>query len=115
MVGYAILLASLVFVIFVEGPLQPFWIWNALPLGATAGLLALARRRNWSPIPPIAFGVGAVGITVYAHAAWLFDLGGTATGSSTSGFLFLFLPVMAFGGGLVLYLVAQLVVFLRRR
>jgi hypothetical protein len=32
---------------------------------------------------------------MFAHAAWAFDWGRTATGSSTSGLIFIFLPIYA--------------------
>jgi ABC-type lipoprotein release transport system permease subunit len=35
------------------------------------------------------------------HAAWILDLGDTKTGSSTSGLMFVFLPIYAMLAGLV--------------
>jgi hypothetical protein len=43
------------------------------------------------------------------HAAWLFDWGGTATGSSTSGLIFLFLPLYALVMGAAFYGLFRLV------
>ena len=115
MAAYWILLASLAFIIFVEGLLNPFWIWNAIPLGLAALLVYNARRRAATLIPALAFGVGAVGIPVYTHLAWLFDWDQLATGSSTAGIIFIFIPIIARVAGAVLYVVARVVLMLRRR
>jgi len=108
-ITYAILFASAIFVAYVEGFLNPFWVWNVLPLGLAVGLLARARRRDSPTGPALAFGVGAVGATLFVHAAWLFDWGGTATGSSTSGLIFLFLPLYALVIGAAFYGLFRLV------
>lgn len=112
---YPILLACLAFIVYVEGLLNPFWVWNALPIGFTALFVKIARGRGSSEIPALAFGVGAVGITVYAHLAWLFDWDQIASGSSTSGLLFIVLPIMALGAGAILFAIAWTVVWLQRR
>ena len=101
---------------FVEGVLNPFWVWNALPIGLAAVFLALSRRRGWSEIPARAFGVGAVGVSVYAHMAWLWvDWDQIATGSSTAGILFIVLPIIAVGCGVVLFVLSGLGLLLRRK
>jgi len=114
MIANAILLVTFVFILYVEGPFQPFWIWNALPIGLTAAFLAYVRRRGASLVPTTAFGVGAVGTTLYVHVAWLFDWDQLASGSSTAGIIFIVLPIMALGAGVALYAIARLVLWLRR-
>jgi hypothetical protein len=84
-----------------EGPLNPFWIWNAIPVPLGYALLRRARRRSFRPAPEIAFIALSCGLLVFAHAAWAFDWGRTATGSSTSALIFIFLPIYAVAlGGL---------------
>jgi len=83
------------FVAYVEGFTNPFWIWNCVPIVASYLLLARARQKDTEPLPEIAFFVIACGAVLLAHAAWLNDWGGTATGSSTAGLMFVVLPVYA--------------------
>lgn len=83
------------FVAWVEGFMNPFWIWNCVPIAASYLLLSRARQKATNPLPEIAFFVVACGVVLFAHAAWLNDWGGTATGSSTSGLMFVVLPVYA--------------------
>lgn len=79
-------------VIYAEG-VQWIALWNLLPL-VLAGLVVLrgtgVGRTSWSAI---AFtGVATLAIAVI-HTAWVFDWGGTETGSSTAGLIFLFSPI----------------------
>ena len=83
------------FIALAEGPLNPFWIWNVIPVALAYALLHRARRRAFRAAPEVAFIVLCCGPLLYAHAAWLFDWGHTATGSSTSGLIFIFLPIYA--------------------
>jgi hypothetical protein len=83
------------FVAYVEGFTNPFWIWNSVPIAASYLLLSRARQSDINPLPAIAFFVIACGTVLFAHAAWLYDWGGTATGSSTAGLMFVVLPVYA--------------------
>ena len=83
------------FVAWVEGFTNPFWLWNCLPIAASYWLLSRARRTGINPLPEIAFYVIACGTVLFAHAAWLYDWGGTATGSSTAGLMFVVLLVYA--------------------
>jgi hypothetical protein len=80
---------------FTEGPLNPFWVWNAIPVALGYALLRRARRRAFRVAPEIAFIVLSCGLLLFAHAAWAFDWGRTATGSSTSALIFIFLPIYA--------------------
>lgn len=77
------------------------WLWNAGPvLGATLVCLfgSLPKRR---PSTSAAFLLGTAGVTVAFHLAWLVDLQGFQTGSSTSGLIFIFVPFSAVGAGTV--------------
>ena len=93
------------FIAFAEGPLNPFWIWNVVPVALGYALLRRARRKEFRAAPEMAFIVFSCGLLLYAHVAWVLDWGRTATGSSTSALIFSFLPIyaivlggLAFGG-----------------
>ena len=83
------------FIAYVEGFLNPFWLWNSLPFGLGLGLIDRAQRLQQSTLPAIGFSLGAGSLSLYFHLAWILDLGEVATGSSTSGVIFLFLPLYA--------------------
>src|SRR5215472_13833340 len=89
------------FIAFIEGPLNPLWIWNVLPVVFGYTFLRRAQRRSLRAAPEMAFLVSSCGLLLYAHAAWAFDWGCTATGSSTTALIFIFLPIYAIAlGGL---------------
>jgi hypothetical protein len=94
-VRQVLFLVMAAFVGYVEGFTNPFWVWNCVPIVASYLLLSRARQRNKNPLPEIAIFVIACGSVLFAHAAWLNDWGGTATGSSTAGLMFVVLPVYA--------------------
>ncbi len=83
------------FVAYVEGFANPFWIWNCVPIAVSYLLLSRARQKGAYPLPEIVFFVIACGAVLFAHAAWLYDWGGIATGASTAGLMFVILPVYA--------------------
>jgi hypothetical protein len=60
-----------------------------------AGTIRDAGRESGKgpPVARIAFSVAALGFVALLHLAWLLDWGGTATGSSTAGLIFLFAPI----------------------
>lgn len=78
-----------------EGPLNLFWVWNAIPVALGYVLLRRARNRAFWPAPEIAFIALSCGLLLFAHAAWAFNWGRAATGSSTSALIFIFLPIYA--------------------
>jgi hypothetical protein len=83
-------------VLFVEG-LNSFAVWNLFPVllvlaGATAAQLVPdsgSAIRGRVVVPSLAI----PGVVAFAHLAWQFDWGQTATGSSTSGLIFIFIPI----------------------
>ena len=81
------------------GGWNPFTAWNLLPVMAVlAGSLAFSRvgrERGRLRRVAIAFSVGVLAVVALTHLAWLFDWGGTATGSSTGGLIFIFIPFWA--------------------
>lgn len=109
-----VLVVSLIFIAAVEGVFNPFWLWNALPVVVSLGLLLrFVRRYESSGVPLVAgaaaFALVAVGIVLAFHFAWAFDIAQTATGSSTSGIAFVFIPIWALLGGGGAFLVVSIV------
>lgn len=101
------------FVAWVEGFTHLFWIWNCVPIVASYVLLARARQKNMNPLPAIAFFLVACGLVLLAHAAWLYDWSGIASGSSTAGLMFIMLPVYACALGAAAF--GMQVLFLKRQ
>ncbi len=67
--------------------------WNCVPVLAALGLVFAARHSG--PTMRFAgygFSVGASGVVLLGHILWAFDIGKMATGSSTAGLIFIFLP-----------------------
>ena len=81
------------------GGWNPFTVWNLLPVAAVfAGSLAFSRvggGRDRLRRVAVAFSVGVIAVVALTHLAWLLDWGGTATGSSTGGLIFIFIPIWA--------------------
>lgn len=109
----ALFVLMVAFVAWVEGFTSPLWIWNCVPIAVSYVLLSQARQQHLNPLPGIAFFVVASGTVLLAHAAWLYDWNGIATGSSTAGLMFIMLPVYATALGAAAYALARLLI--RRR
>lgn len=92
--------------------LNPFWVWNTFPLIVAYWLLRRARLKGLRALPEGLFIGFTLGPLVLAHAAWIFDWNRTATGSSTSALMFIFLPIYALILGGMAYGIARL--FTRR-
>ncbi len=92
------------FLYYAEGTwINPFALWNAMPLALAVLLYWIGRRSEnraarWGAI---GFLVVSMALSLPAHLAWMFDWDGTRTASSTSALLLLFLPVYASGLGLI--------------
>ena len=84
-----------------------------MPIVVSYVLLAKVRRTGANPLPEISFFVIACGTVLFAHAAWLYDWNGIASGSSTAGLMFIMLPVYA--GVLGAAAFGLQVLFLKRR
>ena len=80
-----------------------FVLWNCTPL-LVAFKIAVATRTCRTSVrrAGYSFAAGAAGAVVFAHIMWAFDVGAIATSSSTSGLLFVFLPVYGAACGLAL-------------
>ena len=102
LIGLALAVGALV--VGVEG-LDPFTIWNLFPviLVLVTAILAewTAPQRRWIRTITASAGIVALAVVALPHLAWHFDWSGTATGSSTSGLVFLVTPVWAVAAAVV--------------
>lgn len=94
------------FVIWIEGYDNLLTAWNLVPLLAAGFITSRFLTKSTEETnekhlstPVAGFVFTNVAVIILAHLAWLFDWGGTATSSSTSGLLFVILPVLAFLAG----------------
>ena len=98
------LLLCSIFILASEG-VNPgiFTLWNLLPIviGYFVLKYSFVNRTSFvSSLPGFGYLILGIGFSLLTHAAWLFDWGETQTGSSTSGLMFIFIPVFSivFGG-----------------
>ena len=99
-----LLIISCFFVYISEGVLfNPFAFWNMTPLLISYFVFKAALKNQSISISysSIGFGIGCLLIIVFFHLAWLFDWGETKTGSSTSGLIFIFIPIIAIISGVI--------------
>lgn len=87
------------FVAWVEGPGNPYWVWNCGPIAASYLLLRRVRETALTPLPEIAFFIVACGVVLFAHAIWLDPSLSAASGAATSEPTLALLPVCAFALG----------------
>ena len=108
MIPFAIVLGLLLAFIYVaEGVLINPWVfWNALPLVLAGILFWLGDGQRNGPVRAGAIGFlfGAMAFSVPVHVAWMLDLDGTRTGSSTSVLLLAVTPLYAMALGGVVFL-----------
>lgn len=111
---YLFMAPAAALVIGVEGATNPFTVWNVLPL-LLAGVVVHRSTDKGGSDGSIrqsvsgaarGFAVAVAAVVSLGHLAWLFDWGGTATGSSTSALLFVVLPLLALLAGVVAWGVA---------
>ena len=96
----------------------PLAFWNLCPLAlAHVAIVRGAERRGVSRWAHVVFGVTSALMTVLFHFTWLVDWRGTASGSSTAGIGFLFIPiysvVVGLGCSLALLVIAHAIRLLR--
>ena len=108
----AALLICSIFITFAEG-VKPNWftLWNLTPVAASYLLHYIALRNNSSVmrVGSIGFAFGCIGLSLFIHAAWLFDWGGTATGSSTAGLIFIFIPPFSLISGGIGFIIGGII------
>lgn len=91
-IGTLLIAGSGLLVAYAEG-LHWIAVWNLMPLAVAMATIVrgtAAKPLTWSAI---AFAGVTTLLIALTHAAWVFDWGGTQTGSSTSGLIFLFSPI----------------------
>jgi hypothetical protein len=106
---YVAFAIPVLFLAYVEGFLNPFWLWNSLPFGLGLGLLDRAKKNEKSPLPAVGFSIGAGVLSLFVHWAWLFDWREMATGGSTSALIFLFLPLYSLIPGALGYAIGRVI------
>jgi hypothetical protein len=88
-------------------------LWNCAPILAALGLNFVTRTHGpGARFAGYGFASGSTSLALFGHLMWAFDIGKTATGSSTSALLFAFLPCYAFILGLILGAPAGLIGYL---
>lgn len=78
-------------------------IWNLVPVFLSALLLSKWERRSDAIENGKTFGFVA-GVCLFSgalHVGWIFDIGRTQTGSSTSALIFIFIPIYSMVDGLI--------------
>jgi hypothetical protein len=80
-------------------PFNVFTAWNMLPLLISLILYALAIKREYLLYGAYGFLLGSMLVSGFFHLSWLFDWDETATGSSTSGLAFIFIPFYSLVSG----------------
>ena len=99
---YLILIILGSFLIFSEGvSINIFTAWNLTPLIVSFALYSYAKKKGKHLFGAYGFLIGSMLVSGYIHLAWMFDWGGTATGSSTSALIFIFIPVYSVIAGLM--------------
>lgn len=89
------LLVMAAFVAFVEGPMNPFWIWNALPIAASYLVLRATFANPRLHVPGVVFALLCCFVVVFTHIAWMFDIRRVATSPATADLIFMVAPVCA--------------------
>jgi fucose 4-O-acetylase-like acetyltransferase len=91
-IGALLIASSGLLVAYAEG-FHWIAVWNLMPLALAMAAIVrgtAARPLKWSVV---AFAGVTTLLIALTHAAWVFDWGGTQTGSSTAGLIFLFSPI----------------------
>ncbi len=97
---YITLIILAIFVYVSEGvSFNAFTAWNMLPLIISYFLYLAPTKKGTSLYGAYGFLIGSMLLSGYIHMAWLFDWGGTKTGSSTSGLIFIFIPIYSLVSG----------------
>ena len=107
----ALVTSAAAFYFLADIPLNPLIVWTALPLYVSYYLInrAIDSDLPGSLLSAYGFMLFSIVFSLFYHLTWYLDWQGTRTGSSTSGLIFLFLPVYAIVIGFVGYLVGKLI------
>lgn len=91
--GMLLLAACGLLVLWAEG-LHWLAVWNLVPLLVADRAVARGTGPGRLSCAALTFAAVTALTVVLVHAAWVFDWGGTRTGSSTAGLIFLFSPIL---------------------
>lgn len=106
--GIMLLAACGLFVLYAEG-LHWIALWNLLPLFMAGMAIARGTRAKGTSWAALTFASVAVVAIAVVYLDWVFDWGGTQTGSSTAGLIFIFLPIYSLLLGACGWAVAKIV------
>lgn len=107
-----ILIVSAIIIIVAVG-FNLFLVWNLLPI-VVFYFVSKKYFNNWSVLKTfskICLILLAVFLIIFPTAIctmWIFNIGEIATGSSTAGLIFIFIPVSAFVFSLIPYIILHL-------
>ena len=105
---YLTLACVAVFIYYAEGvTFNIFTVWNMLPVFISFAIYQSARRNNKSFYGAYGFLIGSMLLSGYFHLAWIFDWGDSKTGSSTSGLIFIFIPIYSLITGVIGYAIGK--------
>jgi hypothetical protein len=105
-------------VVYLTGLLATLSLWGSVfyvapAIGFLGMIWGLPRTRNSAISTFIVGAFAGAGVTTSLTCcfavAWMFDIAGTATGSSTAAIALIFIPVLAFVVGLCVWLVVSLI------
>ena len=109
--NFIIILIVLGIITFAAEGVAPnvFTAWNWLPLFISYVIFKTAKTSKSLPNETAAIGflIGSMTLSLFFHSMWLFDIGGSKTGSSTSGLIFIFIPIYSIVPGIVGYFIGK--------
>lgn len=99
---YLLLIVLATFLVISPGvEINIFTAWNMTPLIISLALYSYAKKKRKSPAGAYGFLTASMMVSGFIHLAWMLDWDGAATGSSTSGLIFIFIPVYSVVAGLI--------------
>jgi len=106
-----ILLATALGLYVLEGILlNPLILWTSLPIYIGYLMVISARKTQSKKKKRQGYGylIVSIGFSYFYHFAWFFDWGGTKTGGSTSGLIFVWFPIYAVLLGFIGYFLGSI-------
>lgn len=110
LITYILCVVSGVFVYIAEGiGFSYFLLWNLTPILLAVWFTYVVHQAKASLLGVYGYFFGSFLFWGFGHISWFLDSNGFKTGSSTSGLIFLVLPIYSFvSGGLGLLLASLL-------
>jgi len=105
---YLVLIVLAIFIYVTEEvSFDLFTIWNMLPLIISLILYKYGQKQEIKIYGAYGFLIGGMILSGYFHMAWFFNWDGIKTGSSTSGLIFIFIPIYSLIPGGIGYFVGR--------